>query len=215
MIIRDDFIEIDDYFSESDLNRFESAINNLEPGRDSIMPYGPFAHRLIANHINLSINPDIKTWIMDLMGNLLGVDIDVGSIVRTKLYLPWDIHADFYSDRCRSGFVPYYNFMVPMEDIDSSTVIFDQTTQGFNNFSEYKKINQKLDKPLDLIFWNEHLSMCWPEDREYVSLKHIMPLQRRGQLLGFPRRFFHSSDSFHDKHNRYKSFVQIMVDRPL
>jgi len=215
MKTRDDFIELENFFSSQDLEKFEKAIAELEPGVDHVVAHGPFANQLITNYINLLPNPAIKKWVYDFMRQLMGQDISIGSIVRIKLFLPWDIHADYYAERCESGYQPYYNFLIPLEDIDSATIIFDQTTNSANNFSEYKQTHEKCQTPIDIDFWNKHLSMCWPQDREYVSLKHVMPLQRRGQLLGFPRRFFHSSDNFNVKHGVSKSFVQIRVDKPL
>lgn len=213
--IRDDFIEIDAFFTESDLSRFETVIAGLGPGVDRVVPHGPFANQLITNYLDLFVDPDLRDWVQRFMEDLFQSPVSVESITRIKLFLPWDIHADFYLERCRPGFQPYYNFLIPLEDIDSATVIFDQYTCGSNDFSEYKKAHGKTHAPVDLEFWNNNLSMCWPHDREYVSLKHVMPRQRRGQLLGFPRRFFHSSDNFNVKHGTSKSFVQVRVDRPL
>ena len=56
-------------------------------------------------------------------------------------------------------------------------------------------------------FWEENLSMCWPQDREYVSLKQVMPYQRRGQIHGWPCKYFHSSDNFHTRNLTYKDLV--------
>lgn len=214
MTIRDDFIEIHDFFTASDLAKFESVIAKLGTGVDRIVPHGPFANQLITNYLDLNGDLELRHWVSGFITDLLDLPISVESITRIKLFLPWDIHADFYLDRCQPGFQPYYNFLIPLEDIDSATIIFDQCTDGSNDFSEYKQIHGKTEDPVDLEFWNDNLSMCWPHDREYVSLKHVMPRQRRGQLLGFPRRFFHSSDNFNVKHGKSKSFVQIRVDRP-
>lgn len=215
MNIRDDFIELENFFSDQDLQKFEKASAELEPGFDHIFPHGAFANQCVANYINLLPNLAVKNWVYDFIHQLLGPDVSIANLTKIKLFLPFDIHADWYSERCEPGHQPYYNFLIPLEDIDSSTIIFDQTTDSFNNFSEYKQCHEKCQNPIDIDFWNKHLSMCWPEDREYVSLKHVMPLQRRGQLLGFPRRFFHSSDNFKAKHGRSKSYVWIAVNRPL
>lgn len=210
---RDDFVQIANFFSESDLQKFHKVIAVSPPDRDDRPPHGPWADQLVAKYVKLQ-DQELQTWIKDFMTELFDIEVDIQSVVQTTLFLPWDIHADFYKNRCRPGYRPFYNFLIPLEDTDSCTIIFDQTTSESNSFHDYKKTHTKANNPVDVDFWNAHLSMCWPQDREYVSLNHVMPLQRKGQLLGFPRRFYHSSDSFHLKQVKSKSFVTILVDRP-
>jgi hypothetical protein len=54
--------------------------------------------------------------------------------------------------------------------------------------------------------------MCWPEDREWLSIRKILPAQAAGQLIGFKRNIWHSSDNFYLKNIKSKSFIQVLVD---
>jgi hypothetical protein len=78
------------------------------------------------------------------------------SLTRVKLFLPWDIHSDYYKKECRVDHVPYYNFLIPLDDVDSQTIIFNQFTTDDPNFSFYKLHNQPLENPIDEEFWNKN-----------------------------------------------------------
>lgn len=115
---------------------------------------------------------------------------------------------------CDPGHVPYYNFLIPLGDFQSRTIVFDQYSTEFNNFSDYKNTHSTVANPPSQEFWQENLSMCWPQDREYVTVKSALPYQHRGQLIGFPSKYFHSSDNFHTRFSEPKVFLQIRTQTP-
>lgn len=213
-IIRHDIIELENFFCDTDLERFNISAAKFGAGFDSVVKHGPFADHKIANYVDLITDIDLVSALTARFQDLMGNATIISTLAKVTLFFPWDIHADFYLDRCTLGYTPYYNFLAPLEDVESRTIIFHQTTQGPNDFHTYKQNNEKTDYPVDPEFWQENLSMCWEEDREYVSLQHVMKHQRKGQLLGFPRKFFHSSDNFHLRGIQSKSFLQIRIDRP-
>lgn len=154
----------------------------------------------------------------DALGNLigkrlydtLGSNIKIVEVDYQQLYLPWDIHADL--DRKDKGSKPWFTIIIPMENYASRTIIFDQTSPGYNDFQTYKSKNKKADHPVDLDFWNENLSHCWDEDREYLSLKYVSHEWRTGDALFFNRKYIHSSDNYHVRGVGPKKFLQILVD---
>jgi hypothetical protein len=208
----DEIFCIDHFFSESDMAQIERSISLKEPGEDVVVLHGPFADKLIANYIVLKDDKELISSLTDKISKALPDKFNIISLTRVKLFLPWDIHSDYYKNECRDGHLPYYNFLIPLDDVNSSTVIFNQTTEDSPDFYSYKQNNQPVDDPVDEQFWNENLSMCWSHDRPYVSLRAWLPLQRRGQLLGFPSKYFHSSDNFHTKFPEPKSFIQIRTE---
>jgi hypothetical protein len=208
----DEIFCIDDFFSESDMAQIESSVRLGEPGKDVVVPHGPFAGKLISNYIFLKDDKILISALTDKISKVLPDHFNIISLTRVKLFLPWDIHSDYFKNECRDNHLPYYNFLIPLDDVNSRTVIFDQTTNDSPDFYLYKMNNQPIDNPVDQEFWNENLSMCWPHDRPYVSLRAWLPSQRRGQLLGFPSKYFHSSDNFHTKFSEPKSFIQIRTE---
>lgn len=206
-------ISVEHFFSEDDLAVLEQAIKEGEPGRDQIYDYGPFAGKLIANYIPMINNQTAKELINKKLADVLDRPFTVNSLARTRLYFPWDIHADFFLDQCKDGNVPYYCFLIPLDAVPSRTIIFNEFVNESNNYSnafaDYKNTHDKTNNPIDKEFWEENLSMCWPQDREYASLKAVMPYQQRGQLHGWPCKYFHSSDNFHTRMSTYKDFITI------
>ena len=205
----DDCFSYENFFSKEDLDRIENSVQNREPGVDQVMPYGPFANKLIANSIPLNDDAELIAWLHQKIAPTVDQEFVINRIFRVKLFLPWDVHCDFYQSQCLPGHIPYYCFLIPLNNVQSRTIIFDQCTDGSDAFSDYKDKYGKSANPPTEEFWQENLSMCWPHDREYVSIKKVMPFQTRGQLNGFPCKNFHSSDNFHTKFEHPKEFIQI------
>lgn len=211
----DDCISYDNFFSEEDLARIEESVSRRGPGTDQIFSYGPFADQLIANSIQLNGDHELIAWLHDRIATTVDRPFVINKIIRVRLFLPWDIHCDFYQDQCQPDHRPYYCFLAPLDNVQSRTIIFDQETNGSDDFSDYKQTHSKSTNPPSEEFWQENLSMCWPQDREYVSIKKIMPWQTRGQLNGFPCQYFHSSDNFHTRFSQPKDFIQIRTGTPI
>jgi len=208
-------LTLDNFFSDEDLRPFDQIALDLDhTAIHNIPPHGRFANQLVAKIIDLSNNSVAFDVLDRKLGPLFGADksIKYSSILLTELCLPWDIHTDLYLERTAEGYKPFYNFLIPLHDVDSRTFVFEQRSDEYNDFHKYKQQNRRLDKPIDLELWENNLSMCWEQDRHYLSVMKIMPYQRRGQLLGIDRRYFHSSDDFNTRGINSKKFVQVNVD---
>ena len=210
-LIVDEIFCLDNFFSESDMDQIDLEITRNQPGRDYVVNHGPFNGKLISNYIILT-NKLLLSQITDKISTVMPDKFNLVSITRVKLFFPWDVHSDYFKNECSLENIPYYNFLIPLDDVNSRTIVFDQHTNNDPTFSSYKQNNQPLLNPVDETFWSENLSMCWPHDRVYLSLRKCLPLQRRGQLLGFPSKYFHSSDNFHTKFSTPKSFIQLRTE---
>lgn len=208
----DEIFCLDNFFSAEEMSDIDKAIALEEPGKDHVTTHGPFANKLISNYIVLKNNKELMLRLTDRISQVMPDKFNIISATRVKLFFPWDIHSDYFKKECSNNHLPYYNFLIPLDDVDSRTVIFNQITTDDPNFSSYKLHNEPVADSIDEKFWNENLSMCWAHDRPYVSLRAWLPLQRRGQLLGFPSKYFHSSDNFHTKFSEPKSFIQIRTE---
>ena len=91
--------------------------------------------------------------------------------------------------------------------------IFDQRSSGYNEFWKYKKENSPVPGPVSQDTWDQYLSMCWPDDRLWLTIKEILPAQQAGQIVAFKRDLFHSSDNFHLRKVGPKHFLQIILDK--
>lgn len=167
--------------------------------------------------------PDSLQTVIRMVDDYFGNTVAVREIAFQQLYLPWDIHCDLtrqdieeknvYTVEDRDNYVPFYNVLIPLHDVDSRTIVFDQTSTDYNDFYLYKQNNPQVENPLSEEAWNEYLSMTWPEDRLWLTVKQVLPVQRAGQLIAFRRHFFHSSDNFHTRGVDCKHFVQLLLDK--
>lgn len=177
-----------------------------------IIERGEFEGSLISEILKLyDITTPTLSIIKDKILDLFDEPVRFRELHYHTLHRPWTVHNDWTPPR--DGGESYYNFLIPLHDVDSRTIIFDQRSDTTDRFNQYKKDHIKVKNPVPLDVWERHLSMCWPHDREYLSLKHIYPPQKKGQLIGFKRDYFHSSDGFHLKGLGPKTYAQIYIDR--
>lgn len=206
-----DIFEIANWLSLEEVDQVLSITKNWEK-----IPFAPDYGRWPGQLISEQSWHDWND--QDQLGQLIGArlkqavgeNIKVVEVNYQQLHLPWDVHADL-SRNCQ-GSCPWYTIAIALEDYASRTIIFDQSSVGYNDFHVYKKSNKKTEHPVDLDFWNANLSHCWDEDREYLSLRYVSQEWRAGNAIFFNRRFMHSSDNFHTRKVGPKKFLQILVD---
>ena len=209
----DDVFIIEDFFDAELLDGVKQEMLSSGEFEEVIDPVGVFKGQLIVQQLKLaSLDTPCMIEMLDKIKQVFDQPVIFKEINYQILNLPWDIHSDWFES---DGSESYYNLLIPLEDVDSRTIIFDQRSNHTNHFYLYKKVNPKIKDPIPQDFWDENLSMCWPEDREYLTLKYACPYQKKGQLVGFKRDYYHSSDSFHLRNVGPKHFIQILVDKEI
>jgi hypothetical protein len=205
-----DIFVVDDFFNHQLIADVWQECQQLE-SVDFIDRHGVFKDRLISKqtHIDINNTGPFLNILLEQIRSKFDRAVRWDEIVYAQLFFPWDIHCDLQGPNPTN---PFVNLLIPFNTVNSSTVIFNERSPGFNDFWKYKKDYPKQEIPVPEDVWNEHLSMCWPEDREWLSIKEILPTQTVGQLIGFKRDLWHSSDSFHLKGVSAKHFLQILVD---
>lgn len=206
-----DVFEITNWVTQEEVQQIFSIVESWEK-----VPFKPNYGRWPGELISIQSwhqwddNDALGKMLSDRMRRALGNDIVVVETNYQQLHLPWDIHADL--DRELKGRAPWYTFIIPLEDYDSRTIIFDQISPGYNDFYKFKQQNSKVAHPVGIDFWNSNLSHCWDEDREYLSLKYISRDWKAGDALFLKRQLMHSSDDFHVRGIKVKKFLQVLVD---
>ena len=210
----DDIILKENFFSNELIDRLNTDLENLSDGIDFIDTNGIWTGQLIANQRRLLRNDVYNTSVKEVIDMILP-EFDqkafIAELSYVKLYLPWDIHTDAHR---KQSFVdkPYYNVLIPLHSVDSRTIIFNESSEDYNEFSRFKENNSPAKNPVDPGIWNQYLDMCWDDDRRYLSIKQVLPAQTAGQFIAFKRKFFHSSDNFNKRLSGPKRFLQIIVD---
>jgi len=201
----------DNFFTVDQIQNLWHECRSAGTPKPFIDQWGVFKGNLISdqlyfdpNHLPFHVDSVIKQ-----AQNIFNCKTVPVEVVYQQLHLPWDIHCDL---ECDTEKKPYYNLLIPFHNVDSRTIVFDQQGTEYDAFWKYKQANNKLDYPVDQETWNKYLKHCWEEDREYLSIKQILPTQQVGQLVAFERHFFHCSDSFHFRNAGTKHFLQVLLD---
>lgn len=206
-----DIFVYENFFDRNFIKLLFDEVQTNGESVDFIDNIGIFKGQLIAKQKlfeNVSL-PNLNIA-LEKIKNIFDCSIIFREILFQTLYLPWDIHSDWTPQDSSES---YYNLLIPLQDVESRTIIFDQRSSDTKHFYIYKQQKEKCANPIPVDIWEENLNFCWAEDREYLSIKQIMPYQKTGQLMGFLRDYYHSSDNFHTKNIGPKYFLQILVDR--
>lgn len=203
----------DNFFTDEEVNTMDTSCRRIGTDTDWIDQHGIWKGQLVGKFKIL--NSHEAPEVFNLLGKVRQVfdrEVMWTQVLYQELYKPWDIHTDWRLDGAQYNmFTPMCIILIPFEDINSRTIFFKEKA-NFKDFYKYKESNPKSTNPVPKEFWDENLDFCWPEDREYLTLDQVMPLQRKGQLYTFPRDVFHSSDNFHKKNDKPKRFLQVVVD---
>lgn len=140
--------------------------------------------------------PQVRELLTPELAPLLGdFAVDRSHILDARL--PWDIHNDTVI-RCEvKDTVPQAVVMIPLQDCDAKTVVFDQHAD-YDNFGRYRENNKPIPNHVPVDLWNHLLSHCWPKDRFWLSIQAIYEW-RSGDIVIFDRRQWHASDNFLDR----------------
>ena len=211
-MVGNDPIVYEDFFSIQEIESMDDVCRKLGTDIDYHAPDGNnFSGELLGKFRYITPeNAPLIYQILDRVLPLFPREVKINEIFYHNIYRPWDIHTDY--ERKYPGSNPAGLFCVPLEDIDSRTIFFDQRAK-YNDFWRYKESHDVLEDCLSEDFWNEHLDFCWPEDRQYLSSSYpLTPYHRKGQCIFIPRDLFHSSDNFHDRCPVPKRFLQVIID---
>jgi hypothetical protein len=145
-------------------------------------------------------NFDTLTTVSDLIKQKLPKDIVSKLIVSKSFlltsYIPYEIHCDYNWVECEDDEVPYYLFLLVLNGEGSKTICLDQ--QGkYLHFVDYKKDNDPLpvDKQMTEQQFKEDFGHCWPQEREYISVKDTFTWSA-GSIFAIDMRYFHLSNNF-------------------
>jgi hypothetical protein len=88
----------------------------------------------------------VLSKVLDKLTTLFDHPVSWAEIVFSQLHLPWDIHCDYA--RNNSSKTPSFNLLIPLHDVDSRTILFNETTTDYNDFCKYKQVNTKAPCPV-------------------------------------------------------------------
>jgi len=128
--------------------------------------------------------------------------------------IPYQLHSDA-NQRDADIQTPLYTILIPLENYNSKTVIFNEYLLDTNDFQKFKQTHQPYSKfQLDPKFCSDRLFHIHPEHLKYVSLKETFDW-RKGDLFAMDRRYIHCSDNFNAHGIDKKMGIVIWTGTPL
>ena len=112
---------------------------------------------------------------------------------------PYTIHTDWNQNRMIEKLTPAYTLIIPIQDVRSNTVVFNQHST-LKNFRQWVKEEHPPILPKDEQITDEirekYLTHIEAEWLRYVSLKEIFHW-KPGSIHAADRKYFHCSDNYH------------------
>lgn len=137
---------------------------------------------------------EIRDILEPKIEKLFGRKLLVGTSHILESLKPYKLHNDTHHRNNSEN--PEYVLLIPIDNTDSSTIVFNESYEDSNEFSDYKSTVEHVPSfSLDPAFCNQYLSHINPKDLRYLTLKDAFKWQKGG-LIAFDRRYFHCSNNF-------------------
>jgi hypothetical protein len=137
---------------------------------------------------------EIRNILDPKIEKLFGKKLHMGLPHMLHSYDPYKLHTDVIHKNTYG--TPEYTLLIPVDDIESSTIIFNESMKDSNEFEVYKKSNTQYDElQLDEDLCKKQLSHLHIEDLKYLTLKEKFDWSP-GALFAFDRSLYHCGDNF-------------------
>jgi len=205
-------IEIPEFFTPGELEETITRVyNNIDQKTEIANKKGVWQGQYESTHHWVAKDKLSFAFgiIEEKLKSVLDLPFTIESAQILQAYLGSDLHTDYavkvnQQEQEVEG-NPYYTLIIPHNDYDSHTVVFNEHAD-YNNFYMYKEKNEPIKNYVSDKDWQQYCSHCWPEDQTYLTLDKACAWTK-GKLLGFDRRRWHCSDNFKDKLELKEGFI--------
>lgn len=126
-----------------------------------------------------------------------GNDIRLDTTHILNAYVPYGIHTDVMSAEFdpNSDRTAAWTFIVPLDNYDSNTVVFEQGHETIKTLDVWVDQMQPEPHAIDDEFHQRYLTHVDRLDMQWLTPESVFPW-RQGDLFAADRRKFHTSDNF-------------------
>ena len=149
-----------------------------------------------------------KTIFLDAIKKHLGDDIILNTWHILTAYFPYRAHTDGLYGEYGLDEKEYpngYTLVVPLEDYDSYTIVYDQYQIDDKSITTFIANNDPIDS-IDDEFYEKYLTHEARENMRYFSVNTVFPW-KKGDCLIMDRFQWHGSDHFHTKIPEKKAII--------
>ena len=204
-------------FSAEDIQQMDTILAESQKVEENYHEWpGPKYQKLISTKYRFdfhSPNP-VSELIWKRIPNELLDHAIIPTSYKLHAVLPGELHNDYEYAKCNDSEVGWYIYLVPFETYPTNTVVIDQWGLK-THWIDYKANNQPIpvDQQVPEELYKKYFSHCWPQEREYITIKEIFPWQA-GSLIVIDMRYFHSSDNFLANGMTIKKSLTMMTKIP-
>jgi hypothetical protein len=205
---------VENFLSEAEIAEIED-MNNKGMSTLVIDNYNPSESASIgldriANYWNFSIyeesNRRLKEIILPKLQYHFHNDVYIDNCHILESFYPYKIHTDAtdiqdndYTIKPQGGMTAAWTFIIPLDNYNSNTIIFNQEALEIKDAPTWIKNTQPpVLNSIDEETYNRYLkNVVTPHELQYLSIDEIFPW-KKGNLSATSRAKFHTSDWFYN-----------------
>jgi len=152
---------------------------------------------------------EIKEIFENKIKNFFGLNLLIDHSHILHSIIPYGIHTDYFQrKKLVKNIEPAYTFIIPLANIETHTIVFNEYSKIKNPY-EWKKTNNVKpyeDCQIPSEIRNKLLSHINDDIINYFSIKEIFAW-KKGSLLASDRQYFHCSDNYIANNLTYKNAI--------
>lgn len=210
---------IDDFFSQQEIDYLLSLLekypdrNGKTIGTDPQLASDTLEKEILSFDSEPEYEPAI-TMMRQKIDRWFGPEVIIGGWHILTSYFPYRAHSDalFGEYGFDENNYAAWTLVIPLDDYDSHTLLFDQYSFSTKFVPEYIKNHQPIDKITEYEY-SKYLSLEAPESMRYFSLDSAFKW-KKGRCFAASRYKFHGSDNFLQNGIPYKRGVIVWTAAP-
>lgn len=210
---------IDDFFSQQEIDYLLSLLetypdrNGKTIGIDPQIPNDTLEREILSFDSESEYEIAIS-MMRQKIDRWFGPEVIIGGWHILTSYFPYRAHSDalFGEYGFDENNYAAWTLVIPLDDYDSHTLLFDQYSFSTKFVPEYIKNLEPIDKITEYEY-NKYLSLEAPESMRYFSIDSAFKW-KKGRCFAASRYKFHGSDNFLQNGIPYKRGVIVWTAAP-
>lgn len=130
-----------------------------------------------------------------------GSNVHIDSCHILHSYNPYGVHSDVLSGGKDGGAalrgVPSWTFIIPLDDFNSNTIIFNEESPDIKSVEEWVKTHKikPNPEPISNELYEKYFTHCSKFFMRFLTIEDIFPWSK-GALFAASRKKFHVSDNY-------------------
>jgi hypothetical protein len=212
---------IEKFLTDEEINKIEAIMANNEHDMRPDDNYGRSTITANYHYIELYSNDEnhphvpISKILLPKLKKLLHQELKIDDCHIMDSVIPYTPHTDALTPYLSEGYTHAWTIIIPLEDFNSNTFIFEEICLWTKIVSEWaKKENIQPKNTISDDFYNRYFTHSDRDHLRYLTIHEIFPW-RKGWLNATYRGRFHSSDNYLEKGITSKRAIVMWTSIPI